>query len=255
MAPQSYLAKFDKVFQVELEEIWRRRDPTGLGPRPAADAVPSVAHALTGLALSGGGVRSASFALGVLQALSARGMIDRIDYLSTVSGGGYIGTAMTVAMSENGGLFPFIRTGTASDETPETKHLRDNSRYLIQNGLPSAISAAAVYLRGFVMNLLVVAPILISTSMILIWMHEFLCWLKCGAIPPGSFRTLACFTFYPAALSMLLGLALLTVWVGYAILVSVHRTGELRKRQLLAWWAAVLLSAVVLLLWWNFMSG
>jgi hypothetical protein len=150
-------------------------------------------------------------------------------------------------MSENGGLFPFIRTGTASDETPETKHLRDNSRYLIQNGLPSAISAAAVYLRGFVMNLLVVAPILISTSMILIWMHEFLCWLKCGAIPPGSFRTLACFTFYPAALSMLLGLALLTVWVGYAILVSVHRTGELRKRQLLAWWAAVLLSAVVLL--------
>lgn len=45
-----------------------------------------------GLALSGGGIRSASYALGVLQGLHEAGMLDDIGYLSTVSGGGYAGS-------------------------------------------------------------------------------------------------------------------------------------------------------------------
>ena len=49
------------------------------------------AVALSGLALSGGGIRSATFNLGVLQALNRAGLLDRFDYLSTVSGGGYVG--------------------------------------------------------------------------------------------------------------------------------------------------------------------
>ena len=44
------------------------------------------------LALSGGGIRSATFSLGVLRALSRRGILTKIDYLSTVSGGGYAGS-------------------------------------------------------------------------------------------------------------------------------------------------------------------
>src|SRR5687767_3547400 len=44
-----------------------------------------------GLALSGGGIRSATFSLGLVQALARSGVLPRIDYLSTVSGGGYIG--------------------------------------------------------------------------------------------------------------------------------------------------------------------
>ena len=43
-----------------------------------------------GLALSGGGIRSASFALGVVQVLLNEDLLKRIDYLSTVSGGGYL---------------------------------------------------------------------------------------------------------------------------------------------------------------------
>jgi hypothetical protein len=50
---------------------------------------------LFGLAISGGGIRSASFALGMLQALHAFGAFDKFHYLSTVSGGGYIGGALT----------------------------------------------------------------------------------------------------------------------------------------------------------------
>ncbi len=44
-----------------------------------------------GLALSGGGIRSATFNLGLIQALAKMDLLREIDYLSTVSGGGYIG--------------------------------------------------------------------------------------------------------------------------------------------------------------------
>ncbi|HYD69711.1 patatin-like phospholipase family protein [Azospirillum sp.] len=47
------------------------------------------------LCLSGGGIRSASFALGVIQALACKGLLTRFHYLSTVSGGGYIGGWLT----------------------------------------------------------------------------------------------------------------------------------------------------------------
>src|SRR6185369_470264 len=50
---------------------------------------------LFGLAFSGGGIRSATFNLGVLQALAELGVLAKVDYLSTVSGGGYIGSWFT----------------------------------------------------------------------------------------------------------------------------------------------------------------
>ena len=39
---------------------------------------------LSGLAFSGGGIRSATFNLGVLQALAGMSLLDKFDYLSTV---------------------------------------------------------------------------------------------------------------------------------------------------------------------------
>src|SRR5437016_5896624 len=42
----------------------------------------------TALCLSGGGIRSASFAIGVMQGLSCLSVLTDFDYLSTVSGGG-----------------------------------------------------------------------------------------------------------------------------------------------------------------------
>ena len=46
---------------------------------------------LFGVSFSGGGIRSATLCLGVLQALGKLKLLRHIDYLSTVSGGGYIG--------------------------------------------------------------------------------------------------------------------------------------------------------------------
>jgi len=52
-----------------------------------------------GLSLSGGGIRSATVCLGVIQSLMRSGFLPRVDYLSTVSGGGYIGTALSSLLS------------------------------------------------------------------------------------------------------------------------------------------------------------
>ena len=59
---------------------------------------------LMGLAFSGGGIRSATFNLGVLQALAELKLLKEFDYLSTVSGGGYIGSWLTawIARSRRG---------------------------------------------------------------------------------------------------------------------------------------------------------
>ena len=55
-----------------------------------------------GIALSGGGIRSATFALGVLQALAHHDLLRRFDYLSTVSGGGYLGCLADLADEQDG---------------------------------------------------------------------------------------------------------------------------------------------------------
>ena len=57
---------------------------------------------ITGLALSGGGVRSAAFSMGVLQAIDSEIGTKNIDTFSTVSGGGYIGTSASVGMDALG---------------------------------------------------------------------------------------------------------------------------------------------------------
>ncbi|MEE9337475.1 MAG: patatin-like phospholipase family protein [Methylococcaceae bacterium] len=80
------------VFQEELVHIKARRDGKYLSDSDAKiseDTSPQ--QNLVGLAFSGGGIRSATFGLGVLEALKNQNLLQKIDYLSTVSGGGYIG--------------------------------------------------------------------------------------------------------------------------------------------------------------------
>src|SRR5262249_5111817 len=68
----------------EVEAVKQRRDAAGVNPR-------SLTEGWVGLALSGGGIRSATFCLGFLQSLAATQKLRNIDFLSTVSGGGFIG--------------------------------------------------------------------------------------------------------------------------------------------------------------------
>ena len=81
---------------------------------------------LVGLALSGGGIRSATFGLGVLQGLKRLGLFERLDYVSTVSGGGYIGSWLQAVLATDG-------NASALDLQPheprEVRYLRGFSTY------------------------------------------------------------------------------------------------------------------------------
>ncbi len=86
-----HLVGLDKVRDTEAAYLRSRRTKAGLD---GGSEMPWI-----GLALSGGGIRSATVNLGVLQVLMRSKLFARIDYLSTVSGGGYIATALSSLLS------------------------------------------------------------------------------------------------------------------------------------------------------------
>ncbi len=77
---------FPNVDAAEYPDIQERRQVAGGEPRAAGRP-----RNLSGISLSGGGIRSATFNLGLLQSLQKRGLLQQFDYISTVSGGGYCG--------------------------------------------------------------------------------------------------------------------------------------------------------------------
>lgn len=118
---------------------------------------------LTGLSFSGGGIRSAAFCLGASQALDSLShdgeprVLDAFDYLSTVSGGGYIGTSIVSGMMQEPYTFPFASKLDAQ-ETLEIQHLRNYSNFLVPNGLIDYLTSAALLMRGLLVNALIVLP-------------------------------------------------------------------------------------------------
>ena len=78
---------FAHIHDQELDEIQKRREKQSYDLTEINQIQPD----LVGLALSGGGIRSATFCLGFLQELQRLRLLRMFDYLSTVSGGGYLG--------------------------------------------------------------------------------------------------------------------------------------------------------------------
>lgn len=112
VAGKSDLHDFDDVCKRELQEIVKRRRVVGIPvPEDANGEAEPPRDDLTGLAFSGGGVRSASFNLGLMQALYQRGVLKNIDYLSTISGGGYVGSILSSLALHPDTEFRWDRTG------------------------------------------------------------------------------------------------------------------------------------------------
>jgi len=131
---------------------------------------PTAESNVIGLALSGGGVRSASFCLGALQALDKADVLKNIDYLSTVSGGGYIGTSLSAAMTRSKGKFPFPSSLT-QDEPYPVQHIRNHSNYLFPRGSINVFYNVAIYLRGLLANALLLLPWLLFAAAITIFIN------------------------------------------------------------------------------------
>ncbi|MBY0430925.1 MAG: patatin-like phospholipase family protein, partial [Rhodospirillales bacterium] len=114
------------------------------------------------LCLSGGGIRSATFALGIIQALAHHKLLKQFHYLSTVSGGGYTGAWLSAWLAregENNVLNALERRG--EQEAPPIKHLRTYSNYLTPKvGLFSVDlwTVLAIILRNVALNWIVLLP-------------------------------------------------------------------------------------------------
>jgi hypothetical protein len=120
-----------------------------------------------GIALSGGGIRSATFSLGVFQALAKRKLLRYVSYLSTVSGGGYFGSFFGALLyrdrkrllGETAGDAPYSTRGLVSIFDAEQilgharsrplRFLRDNGRYLAPAGSGDLLTGAAIVLRNW----------------------------------------------------------------------------------------------------------
>jgi len=146
-----------EVFPLELSEINRRRTDLDLDIVDI-QGIPSVNKGLVGLCLSGGGIRSAIFSLGIIQALSKHKLLKSVDYLSTVSGGGYTGSCISSVMNNpNTGpeadKFPF-QGALGQDEPEAVSHLRNSSNYLAPVGMLDKLRIPALVLRGIISNFL-----------------------------------------------------------------------------------------------------
>jgi Patatin-like phospholipase len=123
---------------------------------------PDPAVALTGLALSGGGIRSATFNLGVLQALAQARLLGTFDYLSTVSGGGYIGSWLSAWIRRAGGVEHVENELGGKDEPAQVRYLREFSNVLTpKRGTFGADTQTwvATYLRNLILNLAILLSV------------------------------------------------------------------------------------------------
>ena len=176
-AASAFPAEFS---QRELAVVRARRAALGL---PFTD-VETTGRA--GLAISGGGIRSATFALGVLQSLARLGRLRHVDYLSTVSGGGYIGSflgslylpvaarngAAAAATSSPAASSPPVSSSAGSTvasvspsaaqtadrvertladaDAPPVRWLREYGRYMAPRGAGDYLYAVGIYLRNWI---------------------------------------------------------------------------------------------------------
>src|SRR4051794_18878921 len=103
MSEDLKIEKFqEEVFPQELAEVASRRANCTEGRNVnALHNTFTTDNNLVGPACSGGGIRSASFCLGVIQYLITQKLFPKIDYISTVSGGGYIGSCISALAKDN----------------------------------------------------------------------------------------------------------------------------------------------------------
>ncbi|HET9651469.1 MAG TPA: patatin-like phospholipase family protein, partial [Usitatibacter sp.] len=199
---------------------------------------------VNGLALSGGGIRSASYCLGALQAFAHEDCLPGFDYLSTVSGGGYIGASLSYLLNPPEGpgrdmprfdasrkrfpylSYPMVGAPMATPEEREVerwkgrllRRLRQNTRYLTPGGGINLLSLAGVFLRNCLASVLVHGALIVLMLQVLISVGLFKVpdAVKSGGASPdasGDYRVLA--------LAALFFLAYLLVSLLYVLLTAI----------------------------------
>jgi hypothetical protein len=170
------------------EAAERQANPEGQGNAETTLAYKNAHEALlVGLAFSGGGIRSATFNLGVLQALAELKLLRLFDYLSTVSGGGYIGSWLTAWIYREGmdrveeKLSPNRASHNLSEEPPQIEFLRHYSNYLTPR---AALFSAETWMftTTYLRNLLIYLTIVIAALTAVLLVPRLAIWLVKGMV-------------------------------------------------------------------------
>jgi hypothetical protein len=241
-------ATFRDVLHTELGQIAARRARHGLVDAEAerAAALPPLAdliqeahkQRLVGLAFSGGGIRSATFNLGLLQGLAKLHLLPFIDYLSTVSGGSYIGSWLALWMWRSQGqggplevqqrLEPDCPQNNppppgSADVLAPIQHLRTFSNYLTPRSGVLSIDfwvLWAGYLRNFLLNQMVLLPLLVAVlivpRMVMLGYYGGSVNSDNGAVPAATLASVA---------------VLVALFAGFAQVWAVHSVSLVRLRD------------------------
>jgi hypothetical protein len=158
----------------EFEAIHGEGQKAGLGPGPDASLQAYYQAALeknqAALCLSGGGIRSGAFALGVIQALAKRELLTSYHYLSVVSGGGYIGGWLLAMLQNHNGDPRQVQALLGADVAPpELRALRGYTSYLSPRfGLfsPDTWAGITLWLRNVLVNWLIFFPAFFALALL-----------------------------------------------------------------------------------------
>ena len=146
---------YHQVIEKEKEILKKRREELGLEKADQLD------NNKFGIALSGGGIRSATINLGFLQTLNEFGILKRADYISTVSGGGYTGAYVQATLKKEKGNYDQLF------QAEHINHMRKNGEYLMPGRGIEKFLNRIILVVGFVISLL------------MSWLSPFIIFMLC----------------------------------------------------------------------------
>ncbi|MBT4863490.1 MAG: hypothetical protein HON53_00015, partial [Planctomycetaceae bacterium] len=242
----------DEIREEELKQIDNRRDVAFIDNEGRSERQLPIEKDLVGIALSGGGLRSAMLNLGLLQSLCKRGFLKHVDFLSGVSGGGYIASYFSKRVVENGFHINEAMEDMApgSDGKGEPKHVRE----LIRDGkyLEQPIRALSRYLIGFLWNsvFLVSLLVLFASAAAFVWRclddGWLYSWLREITISwPGLLKSSD--ATRPFLIPVLLFVCWLLAWAAHFVFRGAHQPNRLASHLLLGTLASALIGIAVFL--------
>lgn len=228
--------------RLEAAAISARRVVAHTGA-PPAEALAKLPDDTVGLALSGGGIRSATFCLGILQSLATRDLLRRFDYVASVSGGGYVASFLgrlymrLSATVQN--KAQHVREVLSHVDSPEIWWLRRHANYIASAGHEDLTTNLAVFSRNLVFVHLCVGALIFG----IFGIARLLAIAFVDANPP--IWKLAGFpvSFWWWVPWAILFVAVLPLAVGFW-LVPIPRRGSPYSLLVLLTWLAVLVSGI-----------
>ncbi len=151
--------KREEVIRQEREILRERRR------RLFGEDAPDLDESSFGIALSGGGIRSATINLGFLKVLNAFGLLEKADYLSSVSGGGYTASYIQAKLKAEGRYDKLF-------EERDLQHLRSYGNYLVPGQSPfsklwNGLVLGVGYVYSWAMSML--SPVLLVVVLLAVY--------------------------------------------------------------------------------------